>query len=117
MSRAEAPRYLSPIQVARALNFRCDYVRDLIAAGKLPAIRISARALRVSSASVRAFVAGRAAEADRVRLGASPRDLAKTLGLTAATVRRLIRRGAISASSGPGGYRVLPEAIAAFLHK
>jgi excisionase family DNA binding protein len=113
----EIPRYLTPNQVARALDFRCDYVRELIATGKIPAVRLSARALRVSTVALRAFVDARTAEANRVRAGASPRDLAVTLGVTAATVRRLIRRGTLTATTGPGGYRVHHDAVAALLAK
>lgn len=113
--RSETPRYLTPNQVARALEIRCDYVRELIATGKLPAVRLSARALRVSTVTLRAFVAARTAEANRMRAGASPSELAVTLGVTAATVRRLIRRGTLTATRGPGGYRVHLDAITALL--
>lgn len=56
---AEALRLHTVRKVATAIGVSISTVRRLIRAGKLPVIRLSRRAVRVSDDDLRAFVASR----------------------------------------------------------
>lgn len=55
------PRFLTPSEVAAELRVSSDTVLRLIAAGELPALRVSARIYRIPRPAFEAFRAGRVA--------------------------------------------------------
>ena len=52
-------RYLTPTEAARELRVSTDTVLRLIASGALPALRVSARVIRIPVPAFEAFQAGR----------------------------------------------------------
>jgi len=59
IARADQPHALTPAEVATVLKIREREVRRLIRTGRLPALVLSRKCLRVHPAQLDAFLAGR----------------------------------------------------------
>lgn len=59
-------RYITPAEAADTLRVSSDTVHRLIASGELPALRVSARIVRIPVPAFEAFQAGRATARRRV---------------------------------------------------
>ena len=61
-----AERYLTPAEAAATLNVSSDTVLRLVASGELPALRVSARTIRIPVPAFEAFLAGQKPSRRRV---------------------------------------------------